>query len=235
MVLPEEVKKTDLAIKDGVIAEIGNQLLGTCKEERDAEGTYIFPGMIDVHVHFNDPGRDSWEGFDTGSKMMAAGGGTTYFDMPLNGIPSTVNTHALFEKVEHGKAKSLVDFGLWGGLVPGNVGELKGLAENGVIGFKAFLSESGNEDFARVDDITLLEGMKEIASLNKILALHAESAAITDLLTMEKKAQGFITADDYLASRPILAEIEAVERALILCKGNRMLLTFCSYQLCRSG
>ena len=121
--------------------------------------------MIDVHVHFNDPGRDSWEGFDTGSKMMAAGGGTTYFDMPLNGIPSTVNKPALFEKVEHGKAKSLVDFGLWGGLVPGNVGELKGLGQNGVIGFKAFLSESGNEDFERVDDITLLEGMKEISNI----------------------------------------------------------------------
>lgn len=218
VVLPDEVIKTDLAIKDGVIAEIGNQLSGTCKEERDAEGEYIFPGMIDVHVHFNDPGRDSWEGFETGSNMMAAGGGTTYFDMPLNGIPSTVNKTALFEKAAHGKAKSLVDFGLWGGLVPGNVGELKGLAENGVIGFKAFLSDSGNEDFERVDDPTLLEGMQEIASLNKILALHAESAAITDFLTNEKKDLGLVTADDYLASRPIIAEVEAVERALSYAK-----------------
>ncbi|WP_338448547.1 allantoinase [Niallia oryzisoli] len=218
VVLPDEVIKTDLAIKDGVIAEIGNKLSGTCKEERDAEGEYIFPGMIDVHVHFNDPGRDSWEGFETGSNMMAAGGGTTYFDMPLNGIPSTVNKTALFEKAAHGKAKSLVDFGLWGGLVPGNVGELKGLAENGVIGFKAFLSDSGNEDFERVDDPTLLEGMKEIASLNKILALHAESAAITDFLTKEKKELGLVTADDYLASRPIIAEVEAVDRALSYAK-----------------
>ncbi|WP_404328577.1 allantoinase [Mesobacillus maritimus] len=214
VVLPEEVKKTDLAIKDGVIAEIGDQLSGTCKEERDAEGTYIFPGMIDVHVHFNDPGRDSWEGFDTGSKMMAAGGGTTYFDMPLNGIPSTVNQLALFEKVKYGKEKSVVDFGLWGGLVPGNIGELKGLAEQGIIGFKAFLSDSGNEDFERVDDTTLLEGMREIASLDKILALHAESAAITDRLTKEKKERGSFTADDYLASRPIVAEVVAVERAI---------------------
>jgi allantoinase len=214
VVLPEEVKKTDIAIKDGVIVKTGPHLSGYSKQERDAEGMYIFPGMIDVHVHFNDPGRDSWEGFDTGSKMIAAGGGTTYFDMPLNGIPSTVNQEALFEKGKHGKEKSVVDFGLWGGLVPGNIDELRGLAESGVIGFKAFLSDSGNEDFERVDDRTLLEGMKEIASFDKILALHAESAAITDMLTKEKKKQGLITADDYLASRPIVAEVVAVERAI---------------------
>jgi allantoinase len=214
VVLPEEVKKMDIAIKDGVIAKIGPQLTGISKQERDAEGMFIFPGMIDVHVHFNDPGRDSWEGFDTGSKMIAAGGGTTYFDMPLNGFPSTVTQEALLEKVKHGKTKSVVDFGLWGGLVPGNIGELKGLAEQGVIGFKAFLSESGNKDFERVDDWTLLEGMKEIATLDKILALHAESAAITDMLTKDKKEQGLITADDYLASRPIVAEVVAVERAI---------------------
>jgi len=218
VVLPNEIKKTDLAIKDGVIAAIGHQLTGTSKEERNAEGMYIFPGMIDVHVHFNDPGRDAWEGFETGSKMMAAGGGTAYFDMPLNGIPSTVNKAALLEKVQHARAKSLVDFGLWGGLVPGNIGKLKGLAENGVIGFKAFLSDSGNDDFERVDDRTLVEGMKEISSLNKILALHAESAAITGLLTKGKRERGLLTADHYLASRPIVAEVEAVERALFYAK-----------------
>lgn len=214
VVLPNEVKKLDIGIKDGVIAEIRPQLSGTGKEERDAEGMYIFPGMIDVHVHFNDPGRDDWEGFDTGSKMLAAGGGTTFFDMPLNGIPSTVNQPALFEKAKQGKVKSVVDFGLWGGLVPGNLAELKGLAEEGVIGFKAFLSHSGNDEFQRVDDHSLIEGMKEIASLEKTLALHAESAAITEMLTKEKQEQGRITADDYLASRPIVAEVVAVERAI---------------------
>lgn len=218
VVLPDRVEKTDLAIKEGVIAKIEQKLSGTGLEEREAAGTYIFPGMIDVHVHFNDPGRDQWESFETGSAMMAAGGGTTYFDMPLNGIPSTVDKQALLQKVEIGEKKSLVDFGLWGGLVPGNQKDLRELAEGGVIGFKAFLSESGNEEFERVDDAVLLSGMKEIASLNKILALHAESAAITDLLTKEKKEHGLISADDYLASRPTLAEAEAVERAITYAK-----------------
>jgi allantoinase len=226
VVLPQEVQKTDIAIKDGLIAEIGQQLSGISKEEREAEGTYIFPGMIDVHVHFNDPGLDSWEGFDTGSKMMAAGGCTTYFDMPLNGIPSTINQSALVEKVKQAKTKSLVDFGLWGGLVPGNTGELKGLAEHGVIGFKAFLSDSGNVNFERADNQTLLEGMKQIAALGKILGLHAESASITDALTKEKIEQGLITAEDYLASRPIVAEVEAVEHAIAYAKETGCSLHF---------
>lgn len=218
VVLPDEVKKTDLAIKDGVIVKIDTNLSGTSLEERDAAGTYIFPGMIDVHVHFSEPGRDYWEGFETGSNMMAAGGCTTYFDMPLNGIPSTVNRQALLEKAEIGKQKSAVDFGLWGGLVPGNQQDLKGLADAGAIGFKAFLSETGNEEFERADDVTLFNGMKEIASVDKILALHAESATITDCLKKEKEELGLYSADDYLETRPTLAEAEAVERAITYAK-----------------
>lgn len=214
VVLPDKVKKTDMAIKDGIIVAIEDDIPDTSKEERNADGYYIFPGLIDIHVHFNDPGRAEWEGFASGSQMIAAGGGTTFFDMPLNGVPSTTDTKALLEKVEIAESKSVVDFALWGGLVPGNIHELKGLADNGAIGFKAFLSESGNEEFERVDDLTLIAGMKEIASLKKILALHAESATITDFLTKEKVTNGHLTADDYLASRPIAAEVEAVERAI---------------------
>lgn len=214
VVLPHEVKKTDIAIKNGIIVAIEEGITATSKDEKNAAGYYIFPGMIDIHVHFNDPGRDKWEGFESGSQMIAAGGGTTFFDMPLNGIPSTTDSQALLNKAEMGESKSVVDFALWGGLVPGNILELKGLADNGAIGFKAFLSESGNEEFERVDDLTLIAGMKEIASLKKILALHAESAAMTDFLTKEKVTNGQLTADDYLASRPIAAEVEAVERAI---------------------
>lgn len=214
VVLPDEVEKTDIAIKDGVIIAIEDSISGNSKAEKNVEGQYIFPGLIDIHVHFNDPGRDEWEGFASGSQLLAVGGGTTFFDMPLNGIPSTIHSEALLAKVEQAENKSIIDFALWGGLVPGNIGELQGLADNGVIGFKAFLSESGNEEFERIDDVTLLAGMKEIASLNKVLALHAESATITDFLTKEKVANGQLTADDYLASRPIVAEVEAVDRAI---------------------
>ena len=213
-VLPEGVRKVDIAVQNGVIAKLGENLAGEGAEEFDAEGQYIFPGMIDVHVHFSEPGREHWEGFETGSRMMAAGGCTTYFDMPLNGIPSTVTKSALLDKASIGEEKSLTDFGLWGGLVPGNLDDLEELSNAGVIGFKAFLSASGNEEFERSDDFTLLNGMKKIAELNGILALHAESDTLTQWLKQEKEKQGLVGSDDYLATRPIQAEAEAVARAI---------------------
>lgn len=214
VVLPNGVAKVDIGIKDGKIAAIAANLKGETEHEWNAAGSHVLPGMIDVHVHFSEPGREHWEGFTTGSAMMAAGGCTTFFDMPLNGIPSTVNEEALLDKARLGNEKSLVDFGLWGGLVPGNDDDLQPLAESGVIGFKAFLSTTGNKEFEAVDDMTLLNGMKKIAALGKVLALHSESAAITNWLKAEKDAAGLVSADDYLETRPILAEVEAVDRAL---------------------
>ncbi|WP_216701057.1 allantoinase [Priestia filamentosa] len=214
VVLPTGVVKTDIGVKDGKVAAIEKDLQDQGEQEWDAEHQYVFPGMIDVHVHFSEPGREHWEGFHTGSMMMAAGGCTTYFDMPLNGIPSTVNKEALDEKARIGNEKSVVDFGLWGGLVPGNEEDLKPLAESGVIGFKAFLSTTGNKEFEAVDDITLLDGMKQIARLGKVLALHSESASMTNWLKKEKENEGKYSADDYLETRPIAAEVEAVERAI---------------------
>ncbi|MCM3408482.1 allantoinase [Metabacillus litoralis] len=214
VVLPSGLEKLDIGIKDGKITEIEKAITKSTLNIWDATNQYIFPGMIDVHVHFSEPGREHWEGFHTGSQMMAAGGCTTYFDMPLNGIPSTVTKEALYEKAKLGNEKSYVDFGLWGGLVPGNESDLEELAHSGAIGFKAFLSTTGNKEFEAVDDITLLNGMKKIAKLGKILALHSESAAITNWLKEQKEQEGNISADDYLETRPIIAEVEAVERAI---------------------
>ncbi|MFF2854909.1 allantoinase [Peribacillus sp. NPDC058002] len=214
VVFPDEVKKADLAIQDGVIAKVGDRLDDKADVEYEADGQHIFPGMIDVHVHFSEPGRTHWEGFETGSQMMAAGGSTTYFDMPLNGIPSTVDRKALLEKGKLGEMKSVIDFGLWGGLVPGNIDDLEDLAKSGVIGFKAFLSATGNEEFERADDLTLLHGMKKIADLGKVLALHAESDPITQWFKQEKEQNGLFSANDYAATRPVQAEAEAVGRAI---------------------
>ncbi|MBT2696153.1 allantoinase [Bacillus sp. ISL-40] len=214
VVLPDKVKKTNIVIKNGVIVAISDESSFEAERIIDASGQYVFPGMIDVHVHFSDPGREYWEGFRTGSQMMAAGGCTTFFDMPLNGIPSTIDKEALYAKSDKGNQESYTDFALWGGLVPGNENHLAELAEEGVIGFKAFLSTTGNKEFENVDDITLLNGMKIIAGLNKVLALHSESGPITDWLTAEKVKAGHVSADDYLATRPIAAEAEAVQRAL---------------------
>lgn len=214
VVLPTGVAQADIGVVNGKIAAIAAKLEGEAVQEWNANGQHVLPGMIDVHVHFSEPGREHWEGFTTGSAMMAAGGCTTFFDMPLNGIPSTVTEEALLDKARLGNEKSVVDFGLWGGLVPGNEDDLEPLAEGGVIGFKAFISTTGNKEFEAVDDMTLLTGMKKIAALGKILALHSESAAITNWLKAEKEAAGQFGADDYLATRPIIAEVEAVERAL---------------------
>ncbi|KKI90441.1 allantoinase [Bacillus sp. SA1-12] len=225
-VLSEGVIQTDIGIKDGRIAIIQKDIKNIAKITWEAENHYIFPGMIDVHVHFSEPGREHWEGFYTGSMMMAAGGCTTYFDMPLNGIPSTVNVDALNQKAQIGNQKSFVDFGLWGGLVPGNETDIEELAQAGVIGFKAFLSETGNKEFESVDDMTLLNGMKVIAKTGKVLALHSESAPITNWLMSEKVKAGALSADDYFESRPIIAEAEAVERALYFAELTRCPLHF---------
>lgn len=214
VVFPDKVQTTNIGVKNGKITAIGDEFVSGANRIIDASGQYVFPGMIDVHVHFSDPGRDYWEGFRTGSQMMAAGGVTTFFDMPLNGIPSTINKEALYLKSDRGQAESYTDFALWGGLVPGNEADLAELAEEGVIGFKAFLSTTGNKEFENVDDVTLLNGMKIIAGLNKVLALHSESGPITDWLAARKIEAGQVSADDYLETRPVAAEAEAVQRAL---------------------
>ncbi|MFB5662840.1 allantoinase AllB [Alteribacillus sp. HJP-4] len=215
-VLEDEVAQLSIAVKDGKIAAAAPEIKDDKAEKVwDAAGSYIFPGAIDTHVHFSEPGRAHWEGFESGSNMMAAGGCTTYFDMPLNGIPSTTSIDALEEKAGIGKEKSVVDFGLWGGLVPGNEQDIAELAEGGVIGFKAFLSPTGNEEFERADDETLLRGMREISQTGKLLALHSESASIVEYLEASVEQA---TASAYSATRPIEAEAEAVQRALYYAK-----------------
>jgi allantoinase len=213
VVLQEEVRRLDIGIRDGVIADVREQL-EYGELVIDATGQVIMPGMIDIHVHFNEPNRADWEGFRNGSKLVAAGGCTTYFDMPLNGFPPTTSVAALLEKQGLAEGNSYVDYALWGGLVPGNEDELEGMAVHGAIAFKAFMSSAGSE-FDRVDEKTLYRGMKKIAQLNKILALHAESEQIIQELTLEKIKNGWVSVRDYVESRPVLAEMEAVSRALL--------------------
>ncbi|KXZ24140.1 cyclic amidohydrolase [Bacillus nakamurai] len=219
-------EQADIAVKDGEIAMIGPAINEKADKVVQAEGMYVFPGAIDCHVHFNEPGRDDWEGIETGSKMMAAGGCTTYFDMPLNCIPSTVTAETMLEKAEIASRKSAVDFALWGGLVPGHTKDIRQMAEAGAIGFKAFLSKSGTEEFHSADERTLLKGMKEIAACGKILALHAESDALTRFLEAEYALQGKIDADAYASSRPEEAECEAVQRAIEYAKATGCPLHF---------
>ncbi|HEU5228389.1 MAG TPA: allantoinase [Ktedonobacteraceae bacterium] len=212
------LSQMDLAIADGRIAAIEPELAGTSKEEIDADGLHLFPGVIDAHVHFNEPGRTDWEGFATGTRALAAGGCTSFFDMPLNAHPPTIDAHSFDLKLRAAQASSLVDFAFWGGIVPGNLSQLDELAERGVIGFKAFMSNSGIEDFSAVDDLTLYEGMARAAKLGKIVAVHAENDQITQALARRTRQQGKVGIRDYLSSRPVLAELEAIERAILFAQ-----------------
>ncbi|MBB3111827.1 allantoinase [Paenibacillus phyllosphaerae] len=220
VVLEHEVRAADLGIRSGKIAAIaasGAMETKTADAVIEARGLFLMAGMIDAHVHLNEPGLEAWEGFRSGSAALAAGGCTAYLDMPLNGIPPTVSVRALQLKMDCANGSSHVDYACWGGLVPGHLDDLAPMSEAGVIGFKAFMSAPGDpseEAFREVDDETLLEGMKRIAKLGKVLALHAERESIVAKLTKEKLAAGTVSAADYSASRPIAAEVEAVQKAL---------------------
>jgi allantoinase len=221
IVTPEGVKRSDLGVVGGRIAAFEG---GSAREEIDATGLHIFPGVIDSHVHFNEPGRADWEGIATGSRALAAGGGTLFFDMPLNAHPPTCDAASFDEKLIAAEAQAVTDFAFWGGLVPGKVDRLEELARRGVIGFKAFMADSGIEDFPCADDATLREGMKRAAGLGRLVAVHAESEAITRRLAAQAQAGNRFSIRDYLASRPIHQELEAIHRAIQLAGETRCAL-----------
>ena len=215
IVTPEGMRQADVAIEGGFIRAVESEIPGG-REEIDARGLFVFPGLIDVHVHFNEPGHTEWEGAATGSRALAAGGGTLFFDMPLNSIPCTVNAREFDLKRSALGASSVTDFALWGGLVPGNVQEMEALAERGVVGFKAFLCHSGLDEFPRVDDLTLWEGLREAARLGLPVAVHAENHELIAALSRRMIEQGRQGIRDFLESRPVLAELEAIQRATLL-------------------
>ncbi|MEK3703003.1 allantoinase AllB [Paenibacillus sp. FSL R7-0198] len=218
VVLRDRVEQLDIGITGEKITELSKRLTAgeaTCIIE--AEGLTVMPGVVDIHVHFNEPGLASWEGFRSGSAALAAGGITTYVDMPLNGVPPTTRPEAWEMKMKAAADQSYVDYAFWGGLVPGNREELAPLSQLGAAGFKAFMSEPGGEGediFARADDHTLLDGMHELATLKRVLALHAEDEGIVAELGAKSIAKGKTEPMDYVQSRPVEAEVVAVARAL---------------------
>jgi allantoinase len=200
------VERADVAIDGGTIAAIGPELPGG-RDEIDAHGLHVMPGLVDVHVHFNEPGHESWEGAATGSRALAAGGGTLFFDMPLNSIPCTVNAREFDRKRQALEASSISDFALWAGLTPQSLGHMEELADRGAVGFKAFMCDSGLPEFPRADDETLLAGMRSAAKLGLPVAVHAESDTMTRALARE---HGVATPAAFLASRPVDAEAAAI-------------------------
>lgn len=216
VVTPEQVYAADVAVVGEEIVAIGSDLERDAAQIVDASGAFLFPGIIDAHVHFNEPGREHWEGVASGSRALAAGGGTLYFDMPLNSTPPTLDAPNLLRKREIAEAKSVTDFALWGGLTPANLGTMEDLADLGVVGFKAFMSDSGISDFLRADEAALKKGMQLAARRKLPVAVHAEDQALTVKLTENLRRAGQTGWKDYLRSRPVEAELIAIRTALDL-------------------
>jgi allantoinase len=213
-------ERLDIGVADGRIVALGPELSGPAREELAAEGLHALPGVIDGHVHFNEPGRSDWEGFATGTRALAAGGATAAMDMPLNAHPPTVNAAAFDAKRACLEQAAMVDVALWGGIVPGSLEAMDELADRGVVGFKAFMCASGIDDFERADDFTLYEGMRRAAALGLPVAVHAENDVITAELAERARAAGRVGARDFLSSRPAVAEVEAVTRAIALAEDS---------------
>ena len=207
----------DIAVEDGVISSIGSEVRGG-SDSIDATGLIVLPGVVDAHVHFNEPGRADWEGWETGTRGAAAGGVTTVLEMPLNAHPPTTSPDAFNAKLAVASKKALVDFGLWGGLVPENLQNLEDLHNLGVIGFKAFMSHSGIDDFHRVPDGVLAIALKTTARLNAIVGVHAESHELVERLGAHERGNG---ADRlcWCRARPPAAEVEAIRRLLACMRG----------------
>lgn len=219
LVLDDAVVEGEIGIDHGKIVSVSDTAR-SADETVDARGLHVLPGVIDSHVHFNDPGRDQWEGIATGSRALAAGGGTVFIDMPLNASPPTLDGESFDAKIAAAKKSSVTDFALWGGLTPINLDHMDELAQRGVVGFKAFMSASGIEDFPRSDDATLEKGMRIAAKLGLLVAVHAEDEAMVSALGQRAIAAGQTSIKDYLASRPVEAEIKAIETACDLAQST---------------
>jgi allantoinase len=210
---PLGIVAADIACAGGKIVKIAPGLDGTAAEIVEARGLHVLPGIIDSHVHFNEPGRTDWEGIETGSRALAAGGGTVFFDMPLNSLPPVTDAASFARKRAAAERTAHTDFGIWGGLVPGNVDQLEPMRDAGVVGFKAFMCDSGVEEFRASDAATLKAGMKQAASLGMLVAVHAEDETMARRLTAEQHLLG-TDVRTWLKSRPVEIELVAIRTAV---------------------
>lgn len=224
VVTPDGVRAAAVHVESGQISRVASiddvGRAGTA-DVLDAGDLYVLPGLVDTHVHVNEPGRTEWEGFATATSAAAAGGVTTLLDMPLNSIPATTSVRALEEKRRHADGKCRVDVGFVGGVVPGNRRERAPLWRAGVFAYKCFLVPSGVDEFAAVGAEDLAEALPELATLNALLMVHAELSAPIESAwpaLREHDARAYAT---YLASRPAAAEVAAIRMIAELARKHR--------------
>jgi allantoinase len=224
VVLPDSITPASVHIHNGNITNISSydDVTSNCEIVEAGEASIVMPGLVDTHVHINEPGRTDWEGFATATRAAAAGGVTTLVDMPLNSIPPTTTAEGFKAKVEAARGQCYVDVGFWGGVVPGNTSELAALMEAGVVGFKCFLIHSGVDEFPNVTEQDLHKAMPELARLGAVLIVHAELPGPIDRAGVsschspagEALEDGNFCPSTYkafLESRPRAAENEAVQ------------------------
>jgi allantoinase len=215
VVLPGGERPACVVVREGRIAAV-EPWNAPLEVTAELGGLALLPGLVDTHVHVNEPGRTEWEGFRTATRAAAAGGITAIVDMPLNSIPATTDAGALRAKVRAMTGQLHVDVGLWGGVVPGNVAAIGPLAAAGALGFKCFLSPSGVPEFGHVSAADLRAAAPAIAALGLPLLAHAEDPARLAPLPASTRRHA-----DWLASRPPAAEASAIDTlaALALASG----------------
>ncbi|MEV7975518.1 allantoinase AllB [Streptomyces sp. NPDC086519] len=218
VITPEGTRAASVAVSAGTITAVlpYDAPLPAGARLEDFGDDVLLPGLVDTHVHVNDPGRTEWEGFWTATRAAAAGGITTLVDMPLNSLPPTTTVDSLRVKRAVAADKAHIDVGFWGGALPGNIKDLRPLQEAGVFGFKAFLSPSGVDEFPPLDHEQLARSLAEIASFDGLLIVHAEDPH--RLETAPRR--GGPKYADFLASRPRDAEDTAI--AQLIAQARRL-------------
>ncbi|MEV0975463.1 allantoinase AllB [Streptomyces sp. NPDC049915] len=216
VITPEGTRPASVVVADGTITAVlphDADLPATARLE-DFGDDVLLPGLVDTHVHVNDPGRTEWEGFWTATRAAAAGGITTLIDMPLNSLPPTTTAGNLRIKQDVARDKAHIDVGFWGGALPDNVKDLRPLHDAGVFGFKCFLSPSGVDEFPHLDQDQLAQSLAEIAGFDGLLIVHAEDPHHLDAAPQH----GGPKYTDFLASRPRDAEDTAIANLIAQAK-----------------
>jgi allantoinase len=220
--LPDGIGPATIIVRHGVISEVVRGETDTGADAADTETIdaaelLVMPGVIDSHVHINEPGRSEWEGFESATRAAAAGGVTMIVDMPLNSIPATTTAGALAVKHEAADGRCHVDVGFWGGVIPGNTGDIAALHAAGVFGFKCFLVPSGVGEFPHVTARDLRAALPEVAALGAVLLVHAELPGPIERATAASPPP-WSRYDEYLASRPPEAELAAIDLMIRLAR-----------------